>query len=81
MNSTIKAFGYPETLIHEYEHWVVLLRPKQVTLASLVLACKEPAEAFSEISPGAFAEFGQVVRDIEGRLSVARATTRSTTSC
>ena len=40
MNPTIEKFGYPTTLIREYEHWLVLLRPEQVTLGSLVLAAK-----------------------------------------
>src|SRR3546814_2464599 len=35
MNDTILKFGYPATLIREYEHWVVLLRPAQLTLGSL----------------------------------------------
>jgi hypothetical protein len=26
MNETIRKFGYPDTLIHAYDHWVVLLR-------------------------------------------------------
>ena len=38
MNVTMQKFGYPDTLIAEYDHWVVLLRPSQVTLGSLVLA-------------------------------------------
>ena len=38
MNPTIEKFGYPGTLIGETAHWVVLLRPAQVTLGSLVVA-------------------------------------------
>ncbi len=38
MNETIQRFGYPATLVAEYEHWLVLLRPAQATLGSLVLA-------------------------------------------
>src|SRR3546814_2888106 len=34
MNETIRKFGYPATLIREYDHWVVLLRPAQLTLGS-----------------------------------------------
>jgi len=64
-NKTMQAFGYPQTLICEYEHWCVLLRPAQVTLGSLVLACKDPAQKFSDISAAAFAEQAQVVQDIE----------------
>ena len=65
MNKTMEAFGYPNTLIHEYEHWCVLLRPVQVTLGSLVLACKDDAQKFSAISAAAFAEQASVVADIE----------------
>ena len=64
-NATIATFGYPETLIAEYSDWVVLLRPQQVTLASLVLACKEPATAFGDISQAAFANLKTVTGDIE----------------
>lgn len=65
MNSTIEAFGYPDTLVHEGAHWVVLLRPQQVTLGSLVLAHKGPETAFGDVSPAAFVEFGQLVAAIE----------------
>jgi diadenosine tetraphosphate (Ap4A) HIT family hydrolase len=68
-NATISKFGYPETLIREYDHWVVLLRPQQATLGALVMACKEEAQAFSRISTGAFAEQQKVVGDIEAGLN------------
>ena len=67
-NATIETFGYPETLIADTGHWVVLLRPQQVTLASLILACKEPATTFSGISPEAFEGLGAAVGDIESCL-------------
>jgi diadenosine tetraphosphate (Ap4A) HIT family hydrolase len=65
VNQTIVKFGYPDTLIREYEHWVVLLRPAQATLGALILACKDEATQFSDISPAAFAELGSAVADIE----------------
>jgi diadenosine tetraphosphate (Ap4A) HIT family hydrolase len=71
MNETIVRFGYPATLVAEYDHWVVLLRPEQPTLGSLVLAAKGEATAFSQLSPEAFADLSGVVQDIEGRLSEA----------
>jgi len=74
VNETITRFGYPETLIADYAHWVVLLRPAQPTLGSLVLAAKGPATAFSELTPEAFAELGTVVADIEGRVREALGT-------
>lgn len=65
MNETITRFGYPATLVADYNHWVVLLRPAQPTLGSLILAAKGEATAFSDLAPEAFAEFGTVIRDIE----------------
>jgi hypothetical protein len=32
MNATIEKFGWPATLVAEFDHWVVLLRPAQPTL-------------------------------------------------
>ena len=71
MNETILKFAYPATLVREYEHWVVLLRPQQPTLGSLVLAAKSAAEAFSGLDPAAFAELAQAVGDIETALRTA----------
>jgi diadenosine tetraphosphate (Ap4A) HIT family hydrolase len=68
MNETIHRFGYPQTLIAEHEHWVVLLRPAQPTLGSLVLAAKSDALAFADLPPAAFAELGAVVASIEAGL-------------
>ena len=71
MNATMKKFGAPDTLIRDYDHWVVLLRPGQVTLGSLVLICKESTTAFSMISGAAFAELQLITGHIEGVLSRA----------
>ena len=71
MNETILRFGYPATLIADYEHWVVLLRPAQPTLGSLVLAAKSEATAFPELPPGAFAELRAAVADIERVLATS----------
>lgn len=71
MNETIRKFGYPATLIREYAHWIVLLRPAQPTLGSLVLAAKSPATAFADLEPAAFAEMGSVVSAIETTLRAA----------
>ena len=68
MNPTIEKFGYPASLIHELNHWVILLRPAQVTLGSLVFAAKSDATAYSQLSPQAFAEQADAVGLIEGAL-------------
>jgi diadenosine tetraphosphate (Ap4A) HIT family hydrolase len=71
MNDTILRFGYPATLVAEYGHWVVLLRPAQPTLGSLVLAAKGEARRFPELAPDAFAELQKVAGDIERALAAA----------
>ena len=71
MNETIRRFGHPDTLIANYDHWVVLLRPAQPTLGSLVLAAKGEARSFSTLAAPAFAELGSVVAGIEGALKQA----------
>lgn len=68
MNETIEKFGFPETLVHEYEHWVVLLRPAQPTLGSLVLAAKSDCTNFSALPAEAFAELAAVTKAIEDAL-------------
>ena len=70
INPTINKFGYPNSLIKEYPHWVVLLRPLQVTVGSLVLACKEDAQSFGNISVAASTELQLVVADIEHALQL-----------
>jgi diadenosine tetraphosphate (Ap4A) HIT family hydrolase len=67
-NATMTKFGYPELLVADYDDWVVLLRRQQVTLASLVLACRSPATEFSQIGQAAFESLGAVVGDIESCL-------------
>ncbi len=68
MNETIRKFGYPETLLHEFKHWLALVRPQQVTLGSLVLAAKSEATAFADLEAAAFAELGTAIAAIEGAL-------------
>ena len=65
MNETIEKFGYPDTLLGEYDHWVVLLRPGQITAGCMVLACKEEAECLPDVSAKAFAELPRVTGDLE----------------
>lgn len=69
LNETILKFNYPESLLYEYFNWVVLLRPKQVTAGSMILACKEEAERMPDVSAHAFEELPRVTADLEQALS------------
>ena len=64
-NATAVNFGYPHSLVGETDHWLVLLRPKQPTFGSLVLVCKEPVQACSDLSGQAFEDLQVAVRGIE----------------
>ncbi|WP_394657941.1 HIT family protein [uncultured Novosphingobium sp.] len=68
MNETIRKFGYPATLVAEHDHWVVLLRPAQPTLGSLVLAAKSDVTAFGDLPARAHAELKVVTSAIETAL-------------
>ena len=69
MNVTIEKFGWPATLIAEFDHWLVLLRPAQPTLGSLVLAARSDATAFAELPGEAHAELKRVTGAIEAALA------------
>ena len=69
LHDTMLKFGAPETGIHTYSSWSVLLRPAQATLGALVLVAREPATAFSQLSEAGFTELAQATRDIETVLS------------
>ena len=71
MNETIRKFGYPATLVSEFEHWLVLARPAQPTLGSLVLAAKSDATAFGDLPAGAHAELKPASAAIEAALAKA----------
>lgn len=69
MDATLKKFGYPDTLIKEYVHWMVLLRPQQITLGSLILIEKSGQTRFSDLHEASFKEFGLVVKAVENSLA------------
>ena len=69
INATIAKFGYPASLVREFEHWLVLVRPAQVTLGSLVLAAKSDGTAYRELPRQAFAEQADAIAAIETGLT------------
>ena len=71
INDTIRKFGYPATLLREYDHWLVLLRPAQVTAGSLILAAKGDATAYGDLPHAAFAEQAAAIAEIELNLRAA----------
>jgi len=70
-NDTMLKFNYPDSLLREYEHWGVLLRPAQVTVGSLVLANRGQSQRFPDLPAEAFAELRRAAGDLEAALSRA----------
>ncbi|HMG46578.1 MAG TPA: HIT family protein [Allosphingosinicella sp.] len=68
-HETLTKFGYPDTLIAEYSHWAVLLRPQQATIGSLVVASVADIRRFSEVPREGFAELAEVIQQCESALS------------
>ena len=71
MNATITKFGYPATLLRDYQYWVLLLRPAQVTAGSLILAAKGDATAYGDLPEAAFTEQAAIVAEVEQMLRTA----------
>ena len=65
LNPTLKKFHYPDSLIKEYKHWYLLLRPEQVTFGSMVLIEKDLKKKLSLINKNSFVELKLIVKKIE----------------
>ena len=70
-NKTMQKFGAPHTVICQYQHWSILLRPAQVTLGSLVLIAHDSASTFSNLSQASFIELHKITTQIESTLARA----------
>ena len=68
INDTLLKFGFPDSSIHRYKYWSVLLRPQQITLGSLVIAAHSHVTQLSDLEVEAITELSQVTADIEGTL-------------
>jgi diadenosine tetraphosphate (Ap4A) HIT family hydrolase len=71
MNPTLKKYNYPDSLVREYNHWAVVIRPWQLTLGCLIFVEKSDATAVHQLPEDTFVEFGQVCRDAEESLGTA----------
>lgn len=64
-SKSLEKFGYPDTLIYEFEHWILLLRQAQVTLASMILYYKKSICSWSNVESAGFSELKTVFSKIE----------------
>lgn len=64
----LATFGYPATVIKEYERWWLLLAPAQFTLGTLILAAKEGVTSLGELSKESFSDLASVTRDVETKM-------------
>jgi diadenosine tetraphosphate (Ap4A) HIT family hydrolase len=57
----MKKFKPSENSIKEFEHWVVLLREKQVTLGASIIALKREVPSIAQMTEEEAAEFPKVI--------------------
>ncbi|MDR1995202.1 hypothetical protein [Azonexus sp.] len=69
MNQTLQKFAYPTNLIAEYAHWVVLVRPQQVTYGSAVIAAKSSGASLGELTAAEASELPSIIGDYEKTIS------------
>jgi diadenosine tetraphosphate (Ap4A) HIT family hydrolase len=65
MNPTLQRFAYPGSLVREYEHWVVMVRPGQVTLGCAVIAARSDVTSLGLLTAEEAAELPRVIGDFE----------------
>jgi diadenosine tetraphosphate (Ap4A) HIT family hydrolase len=73
MHQTLEKFRYPATLLKEFDHWCVLLRPSQATLGALVLVAKSDVTSMAALPPEAFTELHACCTAIDNALRQLRA--------
>jgi diadenosine tetraphosphate (Ap4A) HIT family hydrolase len=69
MNPTLKRFGYPNSTVKEFEHWVVLIRPVQTTPLSCVIASRAEVTSLGSLCAAAGAELPKVISSFESTVS------------
>ena len=66
--SILKKFGYPNHLIKDYTNWIILLRPEQITIGSLVLIEKSFQKKFSKVTLKSLQELSIIIKEVENTL-------------
>jgi diadenosine tetraphosphate (Ap4A) HIT family hydrolase len=65
MNATLQRFGYPGSVVREYVHWAVMIRPAQITLGCTIIAAKSHCTSLGALSADAGAELPRVIGNFE----------------
>ncbi len=66
-NDFMKAFHPDDTLVKEFEHWVILVRENQLTLGDCYFVLKREIPSFSEILPEETAGLSEAMKWYENR--------------
>ena len=65
MNPTLKRFAYPSAVVKEFDHWVVLIRPAQITPLSCVIAARADVNSLGDLASASAAELPLAIRGFE----------------
>lgn len=60
-------FNVDDLLVREFDHWMIVVRQKQVTLGATVFLLKRPIESFAAATPSELGEIAEVVSFFESR--------------
>ncbi len=63
-----EGFDEKSNLIKEYQHWILLVKNRNVSLGKCVAITKQHHESLSEISPAEMVELVHVAKEIETAL-------------
>ncbi len=62
-------FKPDEYTIKDFNHWVIVLRPKQITLGDAVIIMKRQIPSIADVSPEEMSEFPKVIAWYEKKCS------------
>lgn len=60
-----RKFRLNDLTIHNYQYWVLSLRPQQLTLGSMVLSLKRPCTSLADLTADESQELGSIFHDVE----------------
>jgi diadenosine tetraphosphate (Ap4A) HIT family hydrolase len=69
LSTTLEKFQYPYSMIKEYKNWILLVRPMQVTLGSLILINRDESKiSFGDLNAEDHTELNVITKEIENCL-------------
>ena len=62
---TLQKFQFPGSVVAQYDHWVVMIRPQQITPLSCILATRSCVTSLAQLSAAEAAQLPKVIAAYE----------------